>query len=104
MIQPGTKFGLLTVVRYEYTKNNYNRMYLCQCDCGRTKLVQESALKTKNTISCGCFRKAQSKKMGLSNRKHFGCMLCGSTDHYAKGLCSKCYQKASRNKWEFDWQ
>ena len=33
-------------------------MWKCQCDCGNSKIVSTSHLKTNHTISCGCLKKS----------------------------------------------
>lgn len=50
----GQKFGRLTVI--QRTKNNKygNLMWLCQCECGKQKIVRGSHLKGKRIQSCGC--------------------------------------------------
>lgn len=48
----GQRFGLLTVIREApYCKR---RLWLCQCDCGQTKVIQHSNLTTGRVPSCGC--------------------------------------------------
>lgn len=63
----GRKFGRLTVIKYEYSKN-YKRYWLCKCECGNEKYISTSKLTTGNTISCGCYQK-ENIKNGL-NYKH----------------------------------
>ena len=48
----GNKYGLLTVI--ELTKDKNNRTaWLCQCDCGNTKIVRGSDLRKNKITSCG---------------------------------------------------
>lgn len=115
----GEKFGKLTVVQRveDYVAHNgkHRIMYLCKCDCGNEKVIRGEHLRSGHTQSCGCLRKEISKeisdehrkilkenarKNGIKNRKHFGCMYCGSDVHYAKGLCRNCYNKARRKTLE----
>ena len=50
-IEPGTRFGKLTVL----TDNG--KIIHCYCDCGNEKIVSRSSLLSGNTRSCGCLRK-----------------------------------------------
>ena len=53
----GLRFGKLTVIsRGENTTDN-KAQWLCQCDCGNTKLVRAAHLRSGATISCGCATK-----------------------------------------------
>jgi hypothetical protein len=45
----GHKFGSLTVI--ERAKNS---LWICQCDCGNTKIAANWQLRNKDTTSCGC--------------------------------------------------
>jgi hypothetical protein len=52
----GQRFGRLVVV--ERAENKGNRvMWLCNCDCGKSKIIQGKSLTTKKTQSCGCLYK-----------------------------------------------
>ena len=56
----GQRFGKLTVIGVSYEKN-YRHYWECICDCGNTRVVEGSYLKTKkDTISCGCSNKIHS--------------------------------------------
>lgn len=54
----GRRFGRLTVLQ-EITdgKKKRHHYWLCKCDCGNEKKVEESHLKNGHTKSCGCYRK-----------------------------------------------
>ena len=50
----GMKFNRLTVRNY-FGRGRQNRaLWLCECECGRTTVVNTSALKNGHTKSCGC--------------------------------------------------
>jgi hypothetical protein len=51
----GQRFGLLTVVSREQSKNE-KAMWLCQCDCGNTVVARGSSLRDGHTKSCGCLK------------------------------------------------
>jgi hypothetical protein len=51
----GRKFNRLTVVGLHSKDANYNKRWLCQCDCGNTAVVLGDKLRSGNTQSCGCY-------------------------------------------------
>ena len=60
----GQKFGMLTVVSEAGINKYGNSHWLCRCDCGNEKVVQGGSLRSGDTKSCGCLRRAL-----LSERK-----------------------------------
>lgn len=91
----GQRFGKLVAIRAEGRTLDRRELWLCKCDCGNTALTRKRNLITGNTKSCGCLR----KENGVADQKNFGCMICGSDKHYAKGLCRNCYRKRSGKQW-----
>lgn len=96
----GQKFERLTVL-YQVDKRSDHGdiMWMCECSCGKNVLVAASSLRANRIKSCGCLKEEQKervRKMGLSTRKHYGCMVCGLDKHYAKGYCESCYRKKLR--------
>ena len=83
----GRRFGKLLAI--EPTSKRYKRsvVWKCICDCGNEIELPVGSLINGLTTSCGCI------KGGWKNRKHFGCMECGSDKHYAGGLCKNCYNR-----------
>lgn len=57
----GQKFGLLTVVEQVESYRNHSA-WLCQCECGNTKIVNSVELKRGDTLSCGCLRSSFGEK------------------------------------------
>lgn len=54
-IEPGTRFGRLTVLRQNGNKPGRGALYDCLCDCGNTvTAVRGSSLRSGETTSCGC--------------------------------------------------
>lgn len=56
-IEINERFGQLVVlseVPRDQRPSPNGRYYLCQCDCGNTKIIYGHNLKTGNTKSCGC--------------------------------------------------
>jgi hypothetical protein len=51
----GHKFGKLTAIEYKGDKTpSGERMWVCKCECGNTKIVQRKHLRNGFTTSCGC--------------------------------------------------
>lgn len=57
----GKRFGRLILLNRLNKTRNGGYYWLCRCDCGQETKVQSSNLSAGHTISCGCFRKEQSK-------------------------------------------
>ena len=58
----GQRFGRLVVLGITEEKEKHrSRKWLCQCDCGNTKVVSGSALRSGDTQSCGCLKTEASK-------------------------------------------
>jgi len=67
--ETGNKYGLLTVVKYAYTKNK-RAYWVCNCDCGNKNIiVQGKYLRNGDTKSCGCLYINNATNMGKSNKK-----------------------------------
>lgn len=58
----GQRFGRLVVIEPVTTEKYCNSVWLCQCDCGNTKIVPTYRLLNGRTYSCGCYRK-QAKQV-----------------------------------------
>lgn len=50
----GKKFGKLLVLEKKDKKPDGSYNYLCQCDCGNTKIINGVSLRKGTTTSCGC--------------------------------------------------
>lgn len=50
----GRRFGRLVVLRYSHTAKN--SIWVCRCDCGKSRLVAGSQLTHGQVRSCGCTR------------------------------------------------
>jgi 5-methylcytosine-specific restriction endonuclease McrA len=60
IIQPGMKFGLLTVIRQSDRRIGRRIPWVCACDCGGETLAISSKLVAGHNKSCGCLRKTGS--------------------------------------------
>ena len=59
----GRKFGMLTVINRDESKNSNNGIYfLCRCECGNYKSVLASHLKSDKIISCGCYNMSRGEE------------------------------------------
>jgi hypothetical protein len=69
----GQVFGRLTAVKYEAS----SKKWLCECDCGRTKLVRADHLRQNRIGTCGRCRTngefARHFKHGLSQSAEYRC-------------------------------
>jgi hypothetical protein len=89
-INPGDKYGRLTVIREVHKVAAGGRRYraaLCRCDCGRQTTTRISSLNSGDAKSCGCSRgppKYQQKRcpvcgtLAMIRRDHHSCSrACG---------------------------
>jgi hypothetical protein len=53
----GKTFERLTVIKSVGQDKHGKTLWLCNCTCGNTAIVQTSYLTTGNTKSCGCLKK-----------------------------------------------
>lgn len=64
------QFGRLTALHDAGPSPKGQRLWLCQCTCGQTKLVKAYQLRSGKAGSCGCGRKEWGKQRGAASRKH----------------------------------
>lgn len=57
----GQVFGKLTVIGPDHRDNKRGWWWLCQCECGNTKVIASGNLRSGSTISCGCYKRGQEK-------------------------------------------
>lgn len=50
----GRRFTKLTVLSFAYVNNKHRACWLCQCDCGNTRVYSTDALIQGHAKSCGC--------------------------------------------------
>lgn len=87
----GNKYNRLLVVSHAHTTNK--RVYWkCLCDCGKTKVVQASQLKSGKTKSCGCYNLEKlverSTTHGMGGRKN---KTAEYTAYHA--MLNRCYNE-----------
>lgn len=70
----GQHFGRLTVISrasdYVAPNGDHHVMWLCQCSCGNTTIVDTGALVKGHTKSCGCLHR---ENLSRGNKTHGGC-------------------------------
>ena len=58
----GQRFNKLVALSLVGRDTHGNATWLCQCDCGNTKVIVGMNLRKKMTTSCGCVQKTIAKK------------------------------------------
>ena len=53
-IEPGQKYGKLTILKKSDKMSNKNIMWVCECECGKIKDIRGSHLVSGAIKSCGC--------------------------------------------------
>lgn len=66
----GKRFERLLVVTQAHRSDTRLAHWYCQCDCGRTKVVAGSSLRSGVIRSCGCLRSEKARVMGSSSKRH----------------------------------
>lgn len=86
----GQKFNMLTVIEFYDVQNGMSR-WKCKCDCGNETVVYGRALKSGNTLSCGCYHKEHISEYGF---KHGGCHERLYQIYH--GMKQRCYNENSK--------
>lgn len=73
-IEPGQRYGRLTVVAKTDRRVSNRVVWECRCDCGNTTYVTSNHLANGNTKSCGCARTG-TNLLDLSGQR-FGRSRC----------------------------
>jgi hypothetical protein len=70
----GQIFGRLLVIRRAENSITGNSQFLCECECGGSKIALASNLKNGSTQSCGCLQKERVRATNLDryHRRRFG--------------------------------
>ena len=51
----GQRFGKLTAIKRDFSKENKRLCWFFQCDCGNVKSIGKNNVVNSNTTSCGCY-------------------------------------------------
>lgn len=88
----GKTFGRLVVIRREAINDRRGPYWLARCECGTTKTIRGSHLRSAAIKSCGCYSK---EKSGERNRTHG---LSGNDTHICwKSMWARCRNRNSRD-------
>lgn len=93
----GQRFGILTVIEDAGNDQRGNSLWLCQCDCGNTKVIRGSKLKEGQNLSCGCQWHAYNEKRNEGIRKSkITHGLSGRRLYYIyDNMMKRCYDQKS---------
>jgi hypothetical protein len=83
----GQVFNRLTVVSKVETKGR--TAWLCQCECGITKIIKAESLKDGSTKSCGCLNK--EKRIARAGNMYAGCVKYHPSETSARRVWRKRY-------------
>lgn len=65
----GQRIGRLSVIsRAEKTNRGGDAFWLCECDCGNTKVISGASLRDDTTLSCTCLQRELSAERGRLKR------------------------------------
>ena len=88
----GQRFGKLLVSSFISMGRNYQRVWLCKCDCGGIKQVTSSDLRSGNVKSCGCAKNGNPKHKMTNTPTYLKwksmksrCLCSNSTIYYKYG-------------------
>ena len=59
----GQKFGNLTVLSYSGSSPDKKALWLCQCECGKNRVVMGKLLRNGSIVHCGCQNKTTVKNL-----------------------------------------
>ena len=91
----GEKFGRLTVVEKTSRRGSSGAVFWkCFCECGSTKDVSSSCLRTGQTKSCGCLFLDVAAEKGKAKRIHG--MTQTSTYRSWGGMKQRCYNQNNK--------
>lgn len=85
----GKRFGMLEVISFSGIKDG-RAWWLCNCDCGNTKMMAGSELSRGRCKSCGCLRAIENKsraKHGMADTKIYSVY---------RSMMKRCYLKSSQ--------
>jgi hypothetical protein len=99
LLEPGQRFGRLTVVRFESVDKFRRRLYVMRCDCGGETISAGISLRADEVRSCGCLaRDSKSARAKVQMTTHG---MSGSPTHRSwKGMVGRCTNRKSA-KWRW---
>ncbi len=96
-VKPGEVYGRLTILEEMGRTPNRNRIYLCQCSCGRQAQINSSSIRSGKTSSCGCLRLEATACKGRATRTH-GESHSATPEYRAwSGMKARCYTPTNKD-------
>lgn len=96
----GRRFGRLVVLKLVRVVKYYQKIYLCKCDCGKTKEIRRSALQSGATVSCGCYNR-EIVRGNKNNLKHgltpWGYKTAPRVYKSWSGMKQRCYNPKNKS-------
>jgi len=93
----GQRFNRLIVLHDTEKKSGSNRIWLCQCDCGRLTEVRGDNLRSDRIKSCGCFRKEIAKEIAKKFMTIHGDAKRARLYRIWGNMKARCYNPNSAN-------
>lgn len=105
----GERYGRLVVLERAPSEGAPGARWLCQCDCGRKKIVRAGDLQRGSTRSCGCLQAEKRRKAKKIRAKEIQAqagrsicynVYCPQRNNTRAGAwsCSRCRNCISREK------
>ncbi len=66
----GQKFGRLTVIGIDDSRESRKTFWVCQCECGGITSTRSDRLVSGRVLSCGCYKSEQDAIRVSKNHKH----------------------------------
>lgn len=88
----GQKFGRLVVISQNGKTRSGNVKWLCKCDCGNFKTVASGALRSGETVSCGCWIREKT-----SQRSYIHGETNTRLHHIWSSMKARCYYTKAIN-------
>lgn len=95
-VNPGMRFGLLTVTQFVGVTPVYRKhVWSAKCDCGNEVVVKSQELLKGDTKSCGCLHRAAVVARNRANAKH---RKHGSPEYKSwRGAKDRCLNPRSKD-------
>lgn len=95
----GRQFGRLLVIRCAGSNAVGRLEWLCQCDCGNTRMVLGYSLLAGNARSCGCLARESARRVGERSRTHGHSPKSARSPEYRtwRAMLSRCYAPSTNS-------
>ena len=107
----GKRFGRLRVVRTADKDKSGHYRWSCLCDCGVSKVINGYSLRSRHTVSCGCFeaehrrlrmfvRTQANKLLQRTIANALRCIECGKSETATKALLRRQFDLLARHPFQ----